>query len=214
METLIKVRGLSKTYGEERILEAVDLDLLKGEILVVLGESGAGKTTLLRILSGLEEDYEGHLEYDDEVFSGTQVPLPVVFQDFDQLLPWYTVEGNILLPYKRKVLNKKDLEIVEFLGLTAHLKKYPNELSGGMKQRVAIGRSLLSDGKIIFMDEPFGSLDVKRRSQLQALIIEINKKFGRSILFITHDLQEAKFLAHRVAIVKEGKLLITDKNSL
>ncbi|MBN2900145.1 MAG: ATP-binding cassette domain-containing protein [Clostridia bacterium] len=215
METLMSIKDLTKSYGDEKVLEHLTFDIYAGEILVVLGVSGAGKSTLLNILSGLEKDYSGRVEWRDKVFEQCEVPLPIVFQDFDQLLPWYTVEKNILLPYRRKVLAPKDMEIIAFLGLEAHLKKYPHELSGGMKQRVAIGRSLLSDGQIIFMDEPFGSLDNQRRQQLQALIIDINERYGRTIVFITHDIQEAKYLASRIGVIDEaGHFRIIEKETL
>jgi len=211
-KALITVENLTKSYGQTTILNQVSFELLEGEILVVLGASGAGKTTLLNILSRLERDYEGSVKYAGDIFKDKTVPLPVVFQDFDQLLPWYTVKENILLPFERKEFTPEDKEIIDFLGLLEDLQKYPHELSGGMKQRTAIGRSLLSDGCCIFMDEPFGSLDNQRRQQLQVLILEINKRYGRTILFITHDIEEARFLAHRIGeIDSRGRLSIVDK---
>lgn len=214
MEPLITIKGLNKSYGSEVILSNIEFSINKAEIFVVLGASGAGKTTLLKILSRLETCDTGTVNYTDDMFEKIEVPLPVVFQDFEQLLPWYSVEANILLPYKRKTLTKDDVAIVDFLGLTAHLAKYPHELSGGMIQRAAIARSLLSDGKIIFMDEPFGSLDLQRRMQLQQLIVDINQRFNKAIFFITHDIEEAKFLAHRVGLIKDKSLSIIDKATL
>jgi len=201
MTPIISVKKLTKKYNEEVVLRDVNFEVMKGEILVVLGDSGAGKTTLMSILAGLDKAFEGVVSYSDDLFENSKVPLPIVFQDFDQLLPWYSVEKNILLPYDRKEFTDRDREILSFVGLDTHLHKQPHELSGGMKQRTAIARSLLSDGKVIFMDEPFGSLDTARRQQLQQLIIEINKKYVKTIVFITHDLEEAQLLAHRTLVV-------------
>jgi len=201
MTPIISVKKLTKKYNEEMVLNDVSFEVMKGEILVVLGDSGAGKTTLMSILAGLDKAFEGVVSYSDDLFENSKVPLPIVFQDFDQLLPWYSVEKNILLPYDRKEFTDRDREILSFVGLDTHLHKQPHELSGGMKQRTAIARSLLSDGKVIFMDEPFGSLDTARRQQLQQLIIEINKKYVKTIVFITHDLEEAQLLAHRTLVV-------------
>ncbi len=207
MTPIISVNKLTKKYNDEVVLKDVSFEVMKGEILVVLGDSGAGKTTLMSILAGLDKDFEGAVSYSDELFRNTKVPLPIVFQDFDQLLPWYSVEKNILLPYDRKEFTERDCEILSFVGLDTHLHKQPHALSGGMKQRTAIARSLISDGKVIFMDEPFGSLDTSRRQQLQQLIIKINKKYDKTIVFITHDLEEAQLLAHRTLVVGvDGKV--------
>lgn len=214
METLMEIKGLTKSYGSEVVLSNIEFCINKAEILVILGSSGAGKTTLLKILSRLETCDAGTVNYAEDMFKNIEVPLPVVFQDFEQLLPWYTVEQNMMLPYDRKALTKEDREMVAFLGLKSHLSKYPHELSGGMIQRAAIARSLLSDGKIIFMDEPFGSLDLQRRIQLQHLIVDINQKFNKTIFFITHDIEEAKFLAHRVGVIVNKSLSIIDKATL
>lgn len=202
MTPIITVREMSKHYNGERVLEQLSFEIIQGEILVVLGASGVGKTTLLKVLSQQETCYQGHVTYESIVFDGIDVPLPIVFQDFDQLLPWYSVKKNILLPYKRNEFTKNDLEILAFIGLEDHLHKRPSQLSGGMKQRVAIARALLADSKIIFMDEPFGSLDTDRREKLQTLILDINKKYGKTIVFITHDREEANKIASRIATLK------------
>ena len=214
MNSIITIRELSKQYGDERVLEQLSFDVLQGEILVILGASGVGKTTLLNVLSKQLEDFEGQVDYDPIVFDTIDVPLPIVFQDFEQLLPWYSVKKNILLPYSRNEFTKTDLEVLAFIGLEDHLHKRPSQLSGGMKQRAAIARALLSDSEIIFMDEPFGSLDIERREQLQTLILEINKKYGKTIVFITHDREEANKIADRIATLKNKEALEISLNHL
>lgn len=207
MQSIISLKNLSKYYDKECILKGLSFEIIQGEILVILGASGAGKSTLLNILSRQDRDYEGKVAYSSFIFEGIDVPLPVVFQDFEQLLPWYSVKRNILLPYERNEFTEEDLEILSFIGLESHLHKRPSQLSGGMKQRVAIARALLSDSKIIFMDEPFGSLDEARRENLQRLIIEINKRYKKTIVFITHDKDEARKVATRIALLNdEGQL--------
>lgn len=207
MQSIISLRNLSKHYDKECVFKGLSFEIIQGEILVILGVSGAGKSTLLNILSRQDRDYEGKVEFSSSIFDGIDVPLPVVFQDFEQLLPWYSVKRNILLPYERMDFTEDDLEILSFIGLEAHLHKRPSQLSGGMKQRAAIARALLSDSKIIFMDEPFGSLDEERREHLQNLIVEINKRYKKTIVFITHDKVEARKIATRIALLNdEGQL--------
>ena len=203
METLINIKNLTKTYEGHPVLSNLSFQVFTGEILVIVGPSGIGKSTLLNILSGLDTDYSGRITYAKDMFDGIRIARPIVFQEFDQLLPWYSVEKNILLPYKRKHLSDTDRELIDFVGLSDHLHKRPSALSGGMKQRTAIARCLVSDSKIIFMDEPFGSLDEERRFQLQELIIDINKRFNRTIVFITHDMAEARRIGDRVLRLNE-----------
>lgn len=209
MKPIIRINNLSKSYDGQMIFDQLNFDIFEGEILVVLGPSGVGKSTLLNILSRQDLEYEGSIDYDACVFDNIDIPLPIVFQDFQQLLPWYSVKKNILLPYERKDFTPEDDKLIAFVALEKHLDKRPSQLSGGMKQRVAIARALLSDSKIIFMDEPFGSLDTERRHQLQGLIAKLNKNYQKTVVFITHDEEEAKRIATRIArFTKDGKLLV------
>ncbi len=211
MKPIIEVRNLCKRYDGEIIIENLSFDIYQNEILVILGASGAGKTTLMNILSKQDEVYEGAIHYDSTVFNRIKVPLPIVFQDFEQLLPWYTVKKNILLPYERTRFTKHDEALLKFIGIEDHLHKRPSQLSGGMKQRVAIARALMSDAKIIFMDEPFGSLDPQRRLQLQELILQLNRTYHKTIVFITHDREEAHKIASRIGIIKNDKTFEVSK---
>lgn len=206
---LIEIRNLDKTYKDELIIKNLNLDIRENEILVILGYSGIGKSTLLNLLAKLDNNYKGEIIYNDEIFKNKIVPLPVVFQNFDQLLPWYNLQKNILLPFNKsdKLLDKFN-KIINILELNDDLKKYPNQISGGMKQKVSIARALLSESKIIFFDEPFSSLDLLMRRKLQDLILKIKDKFNQTIFFITHDIEEAIYLADRIVIMKDNKTQI------
>lgn len=201
---IIKVDKLKKTYDNRDVLCDLNFYVKSSEIFVILGKSGVGKSTLLNIIAKLDEEYSGNIIYSESLYKDKNVPYPVVFQEFDQLLPWYNVKKNILLPLKSKKMDNSIEGIVKFLALSNHLDKLPSELSGGMKQRAAIARALICDGDIIFMDEPFGSLDFSMRKNLQLLIKEIKIKYSKTILFITHDIEEAIFIADRILILKDN----------
>jgi ABC-type nitrate/sulfonate/bicarbonate transport system ATPase subunit len=214
---LIELRKVNKIFNNEVIINDLDMEIYQDEIVVILGKSGIGKSTLFRMISKLDTDYMGEIIYSKLIFEKNSIPLPVVFQSFDQLLPWYDIKKNILLPFNSdsKMKNKFEL-IVKKLELTDHLKKYPKEISGGMKQRAAIARTLLTDSKIIFLDEPFGSLDIIMRRNLQDLILKIKKEFNKTMFFITHDIEEAVYLADRIIIMQSSEKRIEidlrDKN--
>jgi sulfonate transport system ATP-binding protein len=205
MEKIIELSNLYKSFNNERVIEDLNYSFFSNEIVVLLGYSGVGKSTLLRIISGLDHQYQGEVTYASDINISKSV-IPIVFQSFDQLLPWYTVKKNILLPYKKKN-NKLKLfnEIIEILDLEDALNKYPKELSGGMKQRTAIARALLAETPVILFDEPFSSLDISMRQSLQELILKIQRKFHQTIIFVTHDIEEAVFLGDRLLIMKTSK---------
>lgn len=205
MEKVIELLNLSKSFSDQRIIEELNYTFFSNEIVVLLGYSGVGKSTLLRIISGLDHDYQGEVRYASDINISKSI-IPIVFQSFDQLLPWYSVKRNILLPYKKEK-NKMNLfnEIIDILDLKDALNKYPKELSGGMKQRTAIARALLAESKVILFDEPFSSLDISMRQSLQKLILEIQRKYHQTIIFVTHDIEEAVFLGDRLLIMKNSK---------
>lgn len=185
-----------------QVLKDITLDVHQGEFLVLLGPSGSGKSTLLRVMSGLEKEYSGTVEmlegvgFDDISF---------VFQQF-ALFPWLTVFENIALGLisrkeSKTVIHKKVLTVAKTLGLSSFLQSYPRELSGGMKQRVGIARALVTDPKIIFMDEPFSGLDSFTAAELRKDLLRIWEEKGVTIVLVTHLVSEAIEMADRIAIV-------------
>lgn len=197
MKPLIKVVELGKKYGNIDVFKALTFNIYENELLVIMGASGAGKSTLLNILGGLDSDYEGEIIYSDDVFSKIEVPLPFVFQEFESLLPWKTVEENIKL-VKKHVSEAEVENVLREVELLDHRDKYPDALSGGMKQRVGIARALICHSKVLFMDEPFGSLDSELRRKLQDLILRIKAERDMTILFVTHDADEGKRIGSRI----------------
>lgn len=205
----IVVQNLQKTYqtkkGEVVAIESADAEILENEFVCIVGPSGCGKSTLLRILAGLDDATGGTTSVDDQPITGPGADRGMVFQTYT-LFPWLTVEENICFGLKIKKMPKKQMqEIVErylkVIGLEAFRKSYPRELSGGMKQRVAIARALANSPKVLLMDEPFGALDAQTKSQMQLLMREIWQVEKPTVIFITHDIEEAVFLATRVYVM-------------
>lgn len=196
-KTLIKLERLKKSFGRELIFEDFSLEVYDNEILVIMGPSGAGKSTLLNVIGQLEPYDSGEIHYHPELFEGTKVPLPFVFQEFDTLLPWKTVEGNIRLVAKD--LSETELQaVLDTVALSEHRHKKPSALSGGMKQRVGIARALVCHSKILLMDEPFGSLDRDMRLKMQDFLLDLQARTGLTIVLVTHDLEEAEKLGTRI----------------
>ncbi|MBN2657117.1 MAG: ABC transporter ATP-binding protein [Spirochaetales bacterium] len=213
--SILKADSLHFAYdldkGNHKVLEDFSLDIESGEFLAVIGPSGCGKSTLLRLLSGFIRPGSGKIS-----LNGSEVLRPeragqMIFQDFNQLFPWLTVEQNILFPRYRSFfsLGKKAVdppdrmrvdEILELTGLTGFRKYRPHQLSGGLKQRTALARALFADPQILFLDEPFGSLDAPSRVELQNLLLRVWKEKKRTVLFVTHDISEALFLADRLLV--------------
>jgi NitT/TauT family transport system ATP-binding protein len=201
------VRGDSdKQLREFVALEGLDLEVGAGEFLTVVGPSGCGKSTVLDLIAGLAKPSSGQLTIDGRPITGPGLDRSVVFQQYT-LLPWRTAAANIefaleakggLSKKKRAVLARDYLELV---GLTEFANRYPHELSGGMKQRVAIARSLSYSPEVLLMDEPFGALDAQTRERLQEELLGIWERTGTTVVFITHDIEEAVFLGQRVAVM-------------
>lgn len=210
---VISVQGVSKTFrardGSRVVaLENCSLDLADGEFVCIVGPSGCGKTTLLRIIAELLQPTKGTV-----TFHGNERNIGMVFQR-PVLLPWRTNLDNVLLPIefngqsKRKFADKAK-QLLDLVGLGGFEDKYPYELSGGMQQRVAISRALVSDPKILLMDEPFGALDALTRGQMNVELLRIWQEAQRSVIFITHSISEAIFLADRVLVMasKPGRVV-------
>ena len=209
-ELSIQISGLTKTYpsrGDAAAFVALDdvaLDVRKGEFLAVLGPSGCGKSTLLHIVGGLVPA-DGTILVHGQKVTGPGLDRGVVFQDY-ALFPWRTVLDNVAFGLEIKKVPAAEREIlarrhIAAVGLTGFENRYPAQLSGGMKQRVAIARALAFDPEVLLMDEPFAALDAQTREILQAELLRIWEQTGKNIIFITHSIDEAVFLAQRVAVV-------------
>ncbi len=191
--------------GYYEALEPVTLHIATGEFVAVVGPSGCGKTTLLRMAAGLDFPSSGGVSVGNKEVSGPGADRAVVFQQF-ALLPWKTVEENIGFGLKcRGVAARKRAEMVaryvKIMRLSGHEKSYPHQLSGGMQQRVAIARSLILEPDLLLMDEPFGALDAQTRIEMQEELMRVTNSDRRTVLFITHSVDEAVYLADRVVVM-------------
>jgi NitT/TauT family transport system ATP-binding protein len=187
-------------------LEDLDLIVEPGELVTLVGPSGCGKSTVLDLVSGLTRPTSGSVVVDGRVVTAPGLDRGVVFQQYT-LLPWRTALGNVEFALEAKGGLKKAerteraRDFLELVGLTDFANRYPHELSGGMKQRVAIARSLSYEPEVLLMDEPFGALDAQTRERLQEELLQIWRRTGTTIVFITHDIDEAVFLGQRVAVM-------------
>ncbi|WP_274310198.1 ABC transporter ATP-binding protein [Solibacillus daqui] len=208
----IEARGIDFSYdGTTKILNNIDLDVKEGEFLVFMGPSGCGKSTFLRMIAGLEGFDNGDIVINENSVKTKHPDCGVVFQDYS-LFPWLTAQANVVLALKQrnKTKSKKELthiaeEYLTLVNLGHAIKKYPGQMSGGMKQRAAIARALSYGSDLLLMDEPFGALDPVTRIHLQDLIVQIRAQQNRTIVFVTHDVDEAIYLADRIIIFAPGK---------
>ena len=212
----IKLEGIEQRYGggasEVLALTGVDLEIGHGEFLVLLGPSGCGKTTLLRIIAGLQRPTAGDIHIHGHSLwekgrrnDRAMAELGVVFQDAN-MFPWLTIEDNIALPMKLRGVPKDERrrragELCELVGIQGFEKRWPRELSGGMRQRAAIARGLSCNPHILLMDEPFGALDAMTRDQMNLELQRIWMESGCSIVLVTHSIREAVFLADRILLL-------------
>lgn len=215
---ILEVRGMCKTFfTKERTvvaLDHVDLSVRQGEFISLVGPSGCGKTTLLRIIDGLEQSDEGERTLDGEPLSGISKDMAYVFQDIN-LLPWRTVLENAALGLEARGMGKQErkeraMEVLEMVGLGSFAGSPPYTLSGGMQQRVGVARALAVRPKVLLMDEPFGQLDNFTREALQVEIANLWSKLGMTIVFVTHDVDEAIFLSDRIALFQPAPGRITE----
>ena len=209
----LSIRNLSKSFDGKKVLNNLNFDLMEGEFLSILGPSGCGKTTLLRILIGLETADCGEILKSGKDISGlpsAKRGMGIVFQNY-ALFPNMTVLGNVEYALTLRKDTKKEaraiaLRTLEQVGLMDQIHKYPNQLSGGQQQRVAIARTLATNPDIILLDEPISALDVTNREIMKAELKSIQKKFNATMLFITHDQEEAFFLSDRIMVMDEGNV--------
>ena len=206
---VIELKGVAKTYGTGDAavvsVKPTDFTIRDGEFVVVVGPSGCGKTTLLKMLAGLLPPSAGEIVVEGRIVTKPHRNVGIVFQS-PLLLPWRRVLGNVMMPVEVKKLpqeeyRKRALDLLGMVGLAGFEKKYPWQLSGGMQQRVAICRALVHDPKIVLMDEPFGALDAMTRERMNVELQRIQRETRKTVVLITHSIQEAVFLAYRVVVM-------------
>jgi nitrate ABC transporter ATP-binding subunit len=211
-QTRLAIRHLTKRFvagdAEIEALARVDLTIAEGEFVCVIGASGCGKSTLLRIIAGFEEPSTGDVLVNGKPVTGPGSDRGMVFQDY-ALFPWMTVQQNVGFGPRQRHLGRREVEaiadeFVRLVGLERFADRYPSQLSGGMKQRVAIARVLANDASILLMDEPFGALDALTREQLQHELLQIWARTRVTIVFVTHSVEEAVLLADRVLVMSAG----------
>ena len=205
----IKIKNISKKIGELKILEDINMEIKKGEFVSILGPSGCGKSTLFKLITKLLEIDLGKIEL-GKSNGGAISYMP----QKDLLLPWKTLYENASIPLEISGVKKEKWEkiifpLIEEFGLKGFEDKYPNELSGGMRQRAGLLRSFLIDSELMLLDEPFGALDALTRSSMQEWLLKIWEKHGRTVLFITHDIDEAIYLSDKIYVfsTRPGRIL-------
>ena len=202
---MLQVKSVSKTFEQEEIIRDVSLELKEGEIVSLLGVSGGGKTTLFNVIAGLSEPDEGEVYLENENITGRPGKVSYMLQK-DLLLPYRTVVDNVALPLiirgiKKKEARQKALGYFEEFGLEGIEKKYPFQLSGGMKQRAALLRTYLFSEKVALLDEPFSALDMLTKTSVHEWYLDVMEKIKLSTLFITHDIDEAILLSDRIYLM-------------
>ena len=214
--TVLNIKGVNKSYKLDRkhVLSNLNFTLEKGEICAIIGESGTGKSTLLKLIAGLETSDSGTIIIDGKIVESTSNfivaedrGIGFVFQDF-ALFPHMNIKKNIgygLAKFPDKTVRVS--EILRMVGLESHGNRYPDELSGGEQQRIALARALAPNPKLLLLDEPFSSLDIGLKSQIRNELFEIIKGTGLSCIFVTHDVNDAILLANKIAVLDQGKVI-------
>lgn len=217
MSLSIEVSDLNKYYGtgENRlhVIDDLNLSVDKGEFIAVLGPSGCGKTTLIKLMDGLVNITSGTIRIGDREVTEPSMDVAMVFQTF-QLFPWRSIIDNVALGLEIQGIPKDERherakEWIETVGLEGFEDSYPAELSGGMKQRVGLCRALVVDPDVLLMDEPFGALDAQTKDQLQTELLRLLERQQKTVVFVTHDIQESIYLADRVVVMDKSPASIT-----
>ena len=215
----VDIMGLTVDFKSKksvtRALEKTDITLRPGTFAALIGPSGCGKSTLLNVVAGFIQPSEGGVAVDDRQVTEPDASVGVIFQNF-ALFPWFSARGNVEFPLKRFKLDRakrreQAMEALREVKLEEHAEKFPGQLSGGMKQRVAIARTLTSDPDVLLMDEPFGALDAQTRLEMQELLMDLWAKRQKTVLFVTHDVDEALRLADVIYVMSAapGKIIKT-----
>lgn len=209
-DLVISIKNVTKSFDSETILKDISLDVKAGEFVSILGPSGCGKSTLFNIITGLIKAESGEVKVSGDIG---------YMQQKDLLLPWKTVIKNVVLPLDIKGVNKKESrekaqKYIEVMGLKGYENKYPYELSGGMRQRASFLRTFLSSEEIMLLDEPFGALDSITKGNMQKWLLEMKDMLNRTIVFITHDIEEAIFLSDSVYVLGSKPGIVKKKFNL
>lgn len=209
----LKVENIDKSYKNNKkhhkVLENINLEIREGEFVSLLGPSGCGKTTLLNIIGGFLHSDKGSISVNGKIVKSPGIDRAFVFQNY-ALFPWKTVEDNIMFPMRQQKMTKKDMEVklnelLEISALTGKEKLYPHQLSGGMKQRVAVMRALACNPEVLLMDEPLGAIDFQMRQSLQDELSSIWMKKKITAVMVTHDVDEAVYMSDRVIVMSRNK---------
>lgn len=212
----IEIKNITKIFEDKNggvtALKDLSINIKDGEFISIVGASGCGKTTLLNLIAGFEKPDKGQIFLDNQIIDSVNPDCGMIFQQY-ALFPWKTVWQNIDFGLKMKRLSKSERnevvsQYINLIGLTGFEKHYPHQLSGGMKQRVSIARSLITNPKVMLLDEPFAALDAMTRQILQEQLLQIYEKYRKTILFITHSIDEALLLASRIIVMtaRPGKI--------
>lgn len=217
---MLDVRNLKKYYaapgGVVRAVENVTFKVNQGEFVAIVGPSGAGKSTVLRLLAGLGQATGGEVLYQGQAIDGPPRDFAPVFQDYARsLYPWFSVAKNIQLPLVNKVADKQQRQALAEaalaqVGLPGYGAKRPGQLSGGQQQRVAIARALAYSPKVLIMDEPFASVDAQTRAELEDLMLSLREQTGATVIFVTHDVDEAVYMSDRVLVLSRSPSVLLE----
>lgn len=217
---MIQIDNVNKSYGELNVLSNVNIHVKKGEFVVLLGASGCGKSTLLNLIAGFNQPTTGKIVVNGREVTDVDPHSGMVFQQY-ALFPWMTVLENVAFGLKLRGMAKKErhqvaMKYVDMVGLKSFVNAYPKALSGGMRQRVSIARVLANDPDVILLDEPFAALDAMTRQVLQEQLVQIYEQSGKTVVFITHSIDEALLLATRIIILgaKPGRVVQDIANDL
>jgi ABC-type nitrate/sulfonate/bicarbonate transport system ATPase subunit len=231
MISYLELKNINKSFetekGSKTALKDINLQIKENEFLTILGPSGCGKSTLLKIIAGFSRADNGQIFKKGKQLQAAGLDRIMLFQNFEQLFPWQKVIDNVIFAVKaaassnrfklsKAKMREKALKYLTEVKLEDYQNYYPHQLSGGMKQRVALARTLAAEGEIMLMDEPFGSVDSQTRQELQQLLAELWQEEDRTIIFVTHDIREAVFLSERIVLMKNepGEIIEIVDNDL
>lgn len=209
----LQIKNLSKSFGNIKVLDDININVDAGEFMVLVGPSGSGKSTILRIIAGLEKSDSGQIEINNNVINNLHPKdrdIAMVFQNY-ALYPHMNVYENLAFPLKMKNTSKEEIqksvnETAELLGIKNYLNKKPKELSGGERQRVALGRAIIRKPQLFLMDEPLSNLDAKLRTQMRSELLKLHKTLSTTVIYVTHDQIEALTMGNKIAVLNKGKI--------